>query len=148
MAKRKMAKRKKGKRRSLLVLLTLLIGYGAWNYQRNLEAESKLVRPYRSYSDEQLAQLIEAYAGQAGALEARYERQAKRRTGAREVGAIGEGIDQFAAVQRASRKTRELGAQLSQEEASVGAIRDEQAYRATTGAGVQAFLRRAFLPPN
>jgi hypothetical protein len=133
---------------ALLLLLAVLMGYGAWNYQRNLEAEAKLVRPYRSYSDEQLVQLLEAYEGQAGALSARYERQAKRRSNTREVEAIGEGIDQFAAVQRASRKTRELGAQLSQEEASLGAIREEQAYRAKMGSGIQAVLRRAFLPPS
>ena len=133
---------------ALLLLLGLLAGYGAWNYQRNLEAEAQQVRPYRTYSDEQLEQLAAAYGEQAGALSARYEARAKRRTGSREVGLVGEGIDQFAAVQRASRKTRELGAKLSQEEASLTAIREEQAYRAALGSGLQAFLRRAFVPPS
>ena len=132
---------------ALLLLLALLVGYGAWNYQRNLDAESKLVRPYRTYSDEQLTQLADAYEDQAGALSKQYEARAKQRRSAREVGAVGEGIDQFSAISAASRRTRELGARLSQEEASLAAIRSEQAYRASAGSGVQAFLRRAFLPP-
>ena len=41
---------------ALLLLLGLLARYGAWNYQRNLEAEAQQVRPYRTYSDEQLEQ--------------------------------------------------------------------------------------------
>ena len=70
---------------ALLLLLAMLGGYGVWNYQRNLEAEAQLVRPYASYSDEQLEQLLAAYEEQAGALAARYESQSKRRASTRDV---------------------------------------------------------------
>ncbi len=47
----------------LLALVAGLIGGGAWNYQRNahLAEEEKAPRPYKSYSMEQLDQLLQAY---------------------------------------------------------------------------------------
>jgi hypothetical protein len=46
-----------------LALVAGLIGGGAWNYQRNahLAEEAKAPRPYKSYSMEQLDQLLQAY---------------------------------------------------------------------------------------
>lgn len=142
----------KGKAKShlgaLLLLLGLLCGYGYWNYQRNVEAEARIPRPYKTYSDAQLEQLLSAYEGQAGELANRYDAVAAKRSRSHEVGLVGEGIDQFERVQAASRRVRELGAQASQEAASVAQIRQEQALRAKWGSGAMAFLRRAFMPPS
>lgn len=145
-----MARRKKsGGSHTLLLLLVLalLCGYGAWNYQRNLEAEAVMPRPYKGYSDAQLDQLLTAYKGQVEALNERYDAAAGRRAGVRDARLLGEAVDEFQRVQRNSRVIRELGSQASQEQASVEAIQQEKAMRARVGSGVTAFLRRAFLPP-
>ena len=52
----------------LVVLLAILCGYGAWNYQRSVAAERKQPRPYASYSDTQLDQLLAAYQGKVAAI--------------------------------------------------------------------------------
>ncbi|MGH0031866.1 MAG: hypothetical protein ACQGVC_18920 [Myxococcota bacterium] len=132
---------------ALLFLLVLIGGYGAWNYQRNLEAEAKVPRPYKGYSDEQLDQLLAAYQGQVDALNERYEAVASRRTRSRDTALLGEAVDEFARVQGRSRAVRELGAQASQEQASLEAIQAEKALRVKLGGKLQTFLRRAFLPP-
>lgn len=131
----------------LLVLLAALGGYGTWNYQRNVEAEASVPRPYKGYSDEQLAQLESAYDAQVQALGARYDAAARQRSRSRDTGLLGEAVDEFARVQRNSRAVRELGAQVSQEEASLQAIRQEKALRARMGKGLMAFLKKAFVPP-
>lgn len=132
---------------ALLFLLLLLGGYGAWNYQRNLEAEAQVPRPYKSYSDEQLEQLLTAYETQADALDSRYEEIAGRRTRSRDTQLLGDAVDEFQRVQQNSRAVRELGSRVSQEQASVQAIRDEKALRAQMGGPFMTFLQRAFVPP-
>lgn len=132
----------------LIVLLAGLCGYGAWNYQRNLEAEAAIPRPYKGYSDAQLAQLETAYEQQVDALNARYASAADRRGGVRDTQFLGEAADEFARVQRRSQSIRELGSRASQEQASLDAIRGEKAVRAQLGSGMTLFLRRAFMPPS
>ena len=124
----------------------LLAGFGAWNYQRNIEAEAAKPRPYKAYADEQLVQLRTAYEGQVKQLERRYDTASSVRARSRDVQLLGEAVDQFDRIQRSSRAIRELGAQLSQEEMSLRAIREEQALRARLGGPAMAFLRRVFVP--
>jgi hypothetical protein len=132
----------------LLLVLVLLCGYGAWNYQRNLEAEDSVPRPYKSYSDEQLDQLLLAYQAQLDALDRRYDAASSQRSRVvRDRSLLGEAVGEFERVQQTSRAVRELGSRASQEEASVKAIQAEQAIRARIGKGFDAFVRRAFLPP-
>jgi hypothetical protein len=47
----------------LLAILAVLLGGGAWNYQRNahMAEEAKVPRPYKSLSMEQLDSLLDAY---------------------------------------------------------------------------------------
>ena len=131
----------------LLVLLALLAGVGTWNYRRNVEAENAKPRPYQAYSDAQLDQLLAAYQGQVDALATRYEAVAGKRTRPGEVQLLGEAVDQFNRVQQTSRAVRELGAKLSQEQASLKAIEAEKALRVRLGGPATIFLRRVFLPP-
>lgn len=131
----------------LLVLLLILAGVGTWNYRRNVEAEAVQPRPYRSYTDAQLADLRAAYEEQTGRLEKRYDAAAARRSRSRDVHLLGEAVEAFESVQRSSRATRELGARLSQEQASLRAIEEEQALRARMGGPAMTFLKRVFLPP-
>jgi hypothetical protein len=132
----------------LLLLLLLLCGYGVWNYQRNLEAEAAMPRPYKGYTDEQLDQLAGAYQGQVDALNERYDAASGKRSDVRDAQLLGDAVDEFQRVQRKSRAVRELGARASQEQASLQAIQDERAIRAKLGSGWTAFLRRAFMPPG
>jgi len=131
----------------LLLLLLILCGYGVWNYKRNLEAEAAIPRPYKSYTEEQLDQLLGAYQGQVDALNQRYDAASGQRSGVRDAQLLGDAVDEFQRVQRNSRAVRELGARASQEQASLQAIQDEKAIRARLGSGWTAFLRRAFVPP-
>ena len=136
-----------GKAKILVVLLAVMVGGGSWNYQRNLAAEAADPRPYKSYSIEQLDQLLAAYEEEAGALNQRYEMASGQRTRSRDTQLLGEAVDEFQRVQRSSRAVRDLGSRLSQEMASVQAIRKEKALRIQLGGPVTTFLRRAFLPP-
>ena len=132
----------------LLVLLALLCGYGVWNYHRNVEADNAVPRPYKGYSDAQLDQLAEAYQGKVDALNHRYKAATRQRSGVRDAQLLGDAVDEFARVQRNSRSVRELGFQASEEQASLQAIQDEKSLRARQGTGIDAFLRRAFMPPS
>ena len=51
---------------SILLLLVLLCGAGAWNYHRNweIEKESEGNRPYASYAVKDLESLREAFASE------------------------------------------------------------------------------------
>jgi hypothetical protein len=142
--RRRRKKRRKG-RGKLIFLLVVLIGLSAWNYQRNSALEQAKPRPYAAYSDSDLAQLRDAYAAQTGALSTRYDQASARRSGSEDVHGVQEGVAQFQRVQHASRAVRDLGSQLSQEQASLEAIEAEQAYRAQLGGPVMQVLRRAFL---
>jgi hypothetical protein len=142
--RRRRKKRKKG-RGKLIFLLVLLVGVSTWNYQRNVAIEEAKPRPYRGYSDTELEQLRAAYDSQASALAGRYEQASAQRSGSRDVKLVAEGVEQFKQVQRASRAVRDLGAQLSQEEASLRAIEEEQALRAQLGGPVMTIVKRAFL---
>lgn len=130
----------------LVVLLVILCGYGAWNYQRSLAAESKQPRPYASYSDAQIDQLLAAYQGKVDELSKRYQAASGRRATTSKVQMLGDGVEQFNRVQRASRAVRDLGEQLSEEQTSLKAIQQEKAQRAHAGGALMSFLRRAFVP--
>jgi len=141
--RRRRKKKKKG-RGKLIFLLVLLIGVSTWNYQRNAAIEEAKPRPYKAYADAELEQLRAAYESQAAALSGRYAQASSQRAGSREVKLVAEGVEQFQQVQRASRAVRDLGSQLSQEEASLRAIEEEQALRARLGGPVMTVLTRAF----
>lgn len=130
----------------LVVLLAILCGYGAWNYQRSVAAERKQPRPYASYSDTQLDQLLAAYQGKVDELSKRYQAASGRRAVSSKVQLLGDGVEQFNRVQRSSRAVRELGQELSEEQASLKAIQQEKAQRAHAGGALMTFLRRAFVP--
>ena len=148
MAKRR---KKRGARRSgnggkLLLLLALLGGLGAFNYQRNVEAESKEVRPYRGYSDADLATLEAAFRQEVASLDARYEGVKGLKFKAADQGFGQAQIDEFERVQRASRAKREIGYQASEGKATLDAVLEERALREAQEPPWLAFLKRAFVP--
>jgi hypothetical protein len=131
----------------LLLLLGVLGGIGSWNYKRNVAAETDTPRPYRTYSDAQLEQLRAAYAAKVDELSGRYSKLSDRRVKAADGKMLGDAIDEFARVQRASGVTRSVGQQLSQDEVSLSAIEAEQALRKRLGGATPSFWRRVLMPP-
>jgi hypothetical protein len=141
--KRKKKKKKKSRRTFLLtLLLALLCGLGAWNYRRNVEAEAAVPRPYRSYSEAQLEQLIAASRVSLESLVARYEKVSGRSIEARDRGFVGDQIKEFERVQSMSRSVRALGYEISESE---GLLRELEAEKGRRGDGALGlFLRRVF----
>jgi hypothetical protein len=128
----------------ILILLALLGGAGTWNYQRNVEAEGKAVRPYASYSDADLAALEQAYRAELGALGGRSD---TARVKTRQSGSTGEGIAEFERVQRATRTQRGVGYEISEREGMLRHIEAERALRARDADRVRVLLRRVFTLP-
>jgi hypothetical protein len=141
--KRKKKKKKKSGRRFLLtLLLALLCGAGAWNYRRNVEAEAAVPRPYQSYSEAQLDQLIAASRASLDGLVARYEKVSGHSIQARDQGFVGDQIKEFERVQSLSRSVRGLGYEISESE---GLLRELEAEKRRRGdSAVSLFLRRVF----
>ncbi len=116
--------------RMLLLVLVALIGAGGWNYHQNWSADKAVLRAYRSYSDEDLARLLDAYRSQAHALRERYEGQGQASPAADPgAGLLGERIEQFEKAQQRARARREIGGSASMIQATVEAIEREQATR-------------------
>jgi hypothetical protein len=143
----KKRKKKKKKRRHtflLTVLLALLAGAGAWNYQRNVAAEKKVPRPYQHYSAAQLDQLIPAYRAELDALVTRYEKASGHSITAKDRGFAGDQIAEFERVQRLSGSVRSLGYEISEREAMLRELEAERGRRDTRALGLKTFLRRVF----
>jgi hypothetical protein len=143
MAKHKAAKEKDGSKAGmLLLLLGILAGLCAWNYQRNAALESAMKGPYSSLSDADLERLSEAYQSELESLRAgaRPGRAAPRATQG-----VANGVREFERVQQASRSVREAGYAISEREGVVQALETERGLRRAQGGGPwMVFLRRAF----
>jgi hypothetical protein len=128
----------------LAVVLALLVGAVAWNYQRNLAAERGEFRPYRSYADADLEALIVAYEQAAEVAGERYEASVARRSEVRGAGDLMGKVREFERVQRAGRSTRSARSEFADARASLEALRQERARRAAERSRLRVFLRRAF----
>ncbi|MCA9512803.1 MAG: hypothetical protein R3E88_19780 [Myxococcota bacterium] len=127
-----------------LVVVALLAGLGAWNYQRNLRAEraSPGATPFRGYSDADLAALRGAYEAEIATLRTEYDAASKRRAAVRPTQGVGEGIAEFERVRRSSERVRDAGQELAAQEKRVQEIAAEQARRARTGSEIALHVRR------
>jgi hypothetical protein len=129
---------------ALLVLLLVLVGGAAFNYHRNLQAESREPRPYRGYTEQELSDLMEAYEGRKEGQSERYQAQASRRVASRDKAYFDEQVREFERVQRAHRAKAEARDALAATQVVVKQIRAEQAKRAAERDKWMLFLRRAF----
>ena len=145
MAKQKKKKKKGGSAFQLLALLAALAGIAAYNYQRNVAAQTGMERSFQGYSDEDLAALEAAYRSEVEALDARYARDSSRRVTVRDE-TVGEAqAAEFDRVHRAGRNLRSLGRTLSKQEATLEQLRQERAHRAGGAmADWQELLRKMF----
>jgi hypothetical protein len=127
---------------SLVVLLALVGGLGAWNYQRNIETERAELRPFRSYSDADLESLTEAYRADVEAYTARYEAVTGRKVSINERIHTDQKLREFERVQRISQSTRELVTQLAQRHVAIEQLDAERRKRAGERNAVMLFLKR------
>ena len=128
----------------LLLLLALLVGAGAFNYHRNLQAEQQEDRPYRGYSDEELETLLGAYQGRKDAQSARYEASAGRRVNAQGKAYFDEQVREFERVQRAHRKAAVRRDELAGTQVVVKQIKKELTKRDAERDKFALFMKRAF----
>ena len=140
-----MAHRRKKKSRllPLTVLLAILAGAGAWNYQRALEAEAATPRPYRGYATADLEALADAYESE---LEVLRRRAARKPAGRPASGS--DGFGEFERVQRQSREVRSVAREISDREIALAAIERERSQRAGESDRIGLFLRRVFSIPS
>ncbi|MFO0687521.1 MAG: hypothetical protein U0900_02325 [Myxococcota bacterium] len=130
---------------SLLLVLVLLVGVGAWNYHRNFQQEraSERGRPYASYSVREVQLLREAAGSELAAAKARFEKARRGRAGsARDRGSLGDNARQFARTTRASEAIRAAAADVAEHESLAAALDQELAARSELGAGMDRHLKR------
>ena len=114
----------------LLLLLAILCGGGAYNYQRNVALEKQEPRPYRGYTDEQLEQLAAAYEGEKAKDSQRYEKASSRRATAQGKAYFQDQVDEFERVQRAGAGRKAAQLELAESESQLKRLRAELSRRA------------------
>jgi hypothetical protein len=127
----------------LLLLLGLVAGFGGWNYRRNLAADEALPRPFRSYSDADLATLAGAYREELDGYQRRLAAAGGRVQQVSGEQPLDAQVREFERVQQRSRQLRELGARVAELEASLGEIGRERGLRGRHP--LLAILERAFV---
>jgi hypothetical protein len=132
-------RRKKSKLLPLVALLAILVGAGAWNYQRAVEAEAAIPRPYGGYATADLDTLAGAYESELEAL----RRRAGRAPATRAVSGS-DRFGEFERVQRQSRAVRSLSREISERETALAAIERERSQRTRDSDRLGLFLRRVF----
>jgi hypothetical protein len=137
-----MAKERGGRGWLFGLVLLVAAGAGAWNYHQNLRAEQAEIRPYRGYSDADLAALIAAYESEAEVLGRRYDAVKGRRSQARDTGFIGDQVQEFERIQREAGRTRAAGADVSERDAALRDLEKERRVRAEERDVLRTFLRR------
>jgi hypothetical protein len=126
----------------LLLLLALLAGGGAWNYQRNTRAEEAVFRPYRGYADADLEMLRAAYEDDLAARSRRFESAAGRSVDVRDRQLLGDQVREFERVQGISQQKRALAGEVATAEGMLDRIRQEIALRKRDRPAYKKYLRR------
>jgi hypothetical protein len=134
----------RGSASPLLLLLLALVGLVGWNYHRNLTTEKREFRPYRSYTEADLAAMVEAYESESDRTGNRYDAAVGRRVDARSTGHLMGNVNEFERAQAAGRRTRDARERYADARASLEAIQKEQLLRAGERSPLRVFLRRAF----
>ena len=129
---------------ALLLLLAILAAAGAWNYRRNAALEEDDYRPFRGYTDEAIAQLIDAYEGDHESSTQRFETAANHKVKVEGKAYFGEQVQEFERVQRISKNTRGLRDELAESQTSLKLLREESSKRARERHKLKSFLKRLF----
>jgi len=126
----------------VLVLLLVLGGAGAWNYQRNLAAEEALPRPWKGYASEDLEALQGAYGQEIEQYSKKWDAARRQRVQARDRDLVGDAAQEFERVQGQAQRVRELGRELAEREAALEEIQEELRLRKQLGSGWKLHWRR------
>ena len=126
-----------------LILLVILCAAGGWNYHRNAVIEDSAPRPYRTYSDEELDQLVSAYRDEVEVQMARYRNsKASANVAVRDAGLLEERIGEFERVQHLSKKRKESAYQVTENQILVEQLAQEQVTRERDRPIYKMILRR------
>ncbi len=126
----------------LLVLLAIVGGAGAWNYQRNLEKEATIPRPWRGYSDADLHSMAEAYRSEVKQYSKAWEQARTQRASAAGTGHVDDRAREFDRVYAQGRKVRDLKSGLAEREVVLAELDEEQRLRAAEADRWALHLRR------
>jgi len=127
----------------VVILLVILCAAGGWNYHRNAVIEDSAPRPYRTYSDEELDQLVSAYRDEVEVQMARYRNStASANVAVRDAGLLEERIGEFERVQHLSKKRKESAYQVTENQILVEQLAQEQVTRERDRPIYKMILRR------
>jgi len=126
----------------VVVLLVVIGGAGAWNYQRNLAAEEALPRPWKGYAIEDIQALKEAYTEEIEQYSKQWDAARRQRVQARDRDLVGDAAREFERVQGQAQRVRELGRELAEREATLEEIEEEIRLRKQLGSGWKLHWRR------
>lgn len=127
---------------ALLVLLAVAAAAGAWNYQQNLAAEQQVYRPFRGYSDADLAAYNTALEQQKSADSKHYEDITSRRAKAQRKAFFDQQVREFERVQQAGKAKQAARAQLAESTTTLKLIAEEQRLRAQERDRLKIFFKR------
>ena len=128
----------------VLLLVLVLVGFGAWNYRQNLAAEREELasRPFANYTNAALEALEENYRVEISEYERLYAEQYKSRVGARDTDGIQAGVREFERVQKTSYHLRDLRGGAAEREAMLREVEKEIGYRGRLAEGAMLHIRR------
>jgi len=129
---------------ALALLLAVLVGGAAWNFHRNLAREQAEFRPYRGYSDADLAALVAAYEQESKATGHRYDAAVDRRAHVQAKGDVMGNVREFDRAQKVRLAARDARSDYAGARTSLEGLKKEVARRAGDRSRLQVFLRRAF----
>ena len=101
-------------------------------------------RPYRGYSDADLAALVAAYDQESKASGTRYDAAVERRAHVRTKDDVMGNVREFERAQRVQLAARDARSDYAEARASLEGLRKEQARRAADASELDVFLRHAF----
>ena len=130
---------------SILLLLVLVSGLGAWNYHRNLtiEKQSEGRRPYESYAVADIEALRSAYASELDGVEAQFDVAKRQRVRPkRDVGSFSGNVDQFQKTSKTSQRIRKAASNLAEQQGQITELDRELEIRARLGQGMMHHVKR------
>jgi len=125
-----------------LLLLAVLAAAGAWNYHKNLAAEQHEYRPYRGYTDADLALMLEAYETRHDKDSKRYEQASSNRFSAEGKAYFDEQVKEFERVQGSTAAKRGARLALAESQTSLKLLEAEQRQRRRERDRLKLFLKR------
>jgi len=126
-----------------MIVLLVLAGIGAWNYQRNrgIEDAAAASRPYQSYASSDLESLQNAYAIQLESERANFAHSKSRRAKiSQNRASIADNVEQFDRTKITSSAIREAASHVADRRSQIAELNAELELRARFGQGMARHL--------